>query len=341
LVKEELMFNPDGYKPIPVGTTGGWRKPLDKPLFDPGLGTVFDNYVIKEGSIFKMWYSWRPARAIVYTTSNDGITWTLPKVVLTRLPGSAWENSEVSRPTLVYKDETYYMWYTGHNWTTPAYCAIGLVTSKDGIHWERHHTTPVLAPDLPWERNMIWCPHVIYDKDENIFKMWYSGGATDHAEADAIAYATSKDGIHWIKDGRNPIFLPVRNNMWEMYKVSASYVWQRDGWYYMTYLGSDSDMRAYSGLARSRDGITNWERHPSNPIIAGTEGSWDWAGICKVTVMETETGYIGWYNGCNNKLEEMGLVIHDGFDLGFTVDGKPAKNERGDVAYIPPINAVI
>jgi hypothetical protein len=335
------MFNPNGYKPIPVGTTGGWEKPIDRPLFEPAMGTVFDNYVIKEGNLFKMWYSYRPAKAIVFATSIDGIHWTLPKVVLTMLPGSAWECDEVSRPSLVYKDKKYYMWYTGHDWGRPAYCAIGLAVSEDGLHWERPYTSPVLAPDLPWERRMIWCPHVIYDAKEDIYKMWYSGGATDRSECDAIGYATSKDGVHWVKDGRNPIFTPDKNNQWEMYKVSACYVWQRDGWYYMTYLGSDSDMRANNGLARSRDGITDWERHPSNPVIAGSEGRWDCGGICKVTIMETADGYMGWYNGFNNKIEEMGLIVHKGFDLGFPEPGKPTVNERGAVSYLPPINPVI
>ena len=39
-------------------------------------------------------------------------------------------------------------------------------------------------------------------------------------------------------------------------------------------------------------------------------------------IIETETGYMGWYNGGNRKIEEIGIVYHEGFDLGFETDGK-------------------
>lgn len=162
--------------------------------------------------------------------------------------------------------------------------------------------------------------------------------ATEGTESDALGYATSKDGIHWTKYPLNPIFVPDGSIPWEMAKVSAPFVWKRDGWYYMSYLGNDADMRGSNGLARSRDGITNWERHPSNPIIASSEGCWDHNCICKLMIIETETGYMGWYNGGNRKIEEIGIVYHEGFDLGFETDGKPAPNERGDYSYLCPIN---
>jgi predicted GH43/DUF377 family glycosyl hydrolase len=335
------MYDPNGYKPIPIGIVGGWEKPVNRPIFDPGMGFSYDNYVIKEGTLFKMWFSWRASRGIVYVTSTNGIEWTLPQVALSRLPGSMWEDGHVSRPTLIHKDGKYHMWYTGHHWSIPVRCSIGYAVSEDGIHWERPFTSPVMSADLPWERHIIVCPHVIYDSQKGIYKMWYAGGATDHSECDAIGYAESKDGFHWIKDGRNPIFTADRNHEWESYKVCAPYVWQRDGWYYMAYIGCSSDAHDYNGLARSRDGITGWERHPSNPIIAGSEGSWDCNSICKLTVIEIEDGYMGWYNGVNNKMEELGVIVHRGFDLGFPEPGKPGKNERGDVSFLPPINTVV
>ncbi len=333
-----MVYDINGYKPIPTGTTGGWERLADEaPVIGGAMGTIFDCYVIREEGIFKMWFSWRPAQAIMYTTSPDGLTWELPTVALLRDLNSDWQCEEVSRPTLVKKDGIYHMWYTGHGLENgiPT-TSIGYAVSSDGIHWERPYPNPVMKGEIPWEKRMIWCPHVIYEPEEKVYKMWYSGGAQPGSiECQAIGYATSSDGIHWQRDLRNPIFEANNDCQWEMYKVSASYVWKRDGWYYMTYLGSDSDMRAQNGLARSRDGITNWERHPSNPIVAGTEGKWDCQGICKLTVIEVEDGYMGWYNGFNNTIEEMGVVKHTGFDLGFD-----QPNERGGRKYYPKINRV-
>ena len=328
----------NGYRPMPTGTTAGWKK-AKYPLFEPALNTMFDSYVIKEDGIYKMWFSWRPTKSIMYTTSTDGIHWEPFCCVLTRQLDSSWEADKVSRPTLVKKDNRYHMWYTGHMiWSGPLSAAIGYAVSDDGIHWERPLAHPVLRPDKPWENHIIWTPHVIYDEEEDLFKMWYAGGATEGTESDALGYATSKDGIHWTKYPLNPIFVPDGSIPWEMAKVSAPFVWKRDGWYYMSYLGNDADMRGSNGLARSRDGITNWERHPSNPIIASSEGCWDHNCICKLMIIETETGYMGWYNGGNRRIEEIGIVYHEGFDLGFETDGKPAPNEREDYSYLCPIN---
>ena len=135
------------------------------------------------------------------------------------------------------------------------------------------------------------------------------GGATEGTESDALGYATSKDGIHWTKYPLNPIFVPDGSIPWEMAKVSAPFVWKRDGWYYMSYLGNDADMRGSNGLARSRDGITNWERHPSNPIIASSEGCWDHNCICKLMIIETETGYMAGTTAATGKLRKSELYI--------------------------------
>ena len=54
---------------MPTGTTAGWKK-AKYPLFEPALNTMFDSYVIKEDGIYKMWFSWRPTKSIMYTTSK-------------------------------------------------------------------------------------------------------------------------------------------------------------------------------------------------------------------------------------------------------------------------------
>lgn len=311
------MVNENSYKPRARGTTGGWVKHEANPLIGGPLGTCFDLDVIKENGVYRMWFSWRSVRLIAYTESTDAIHWTPPQVVLPAVPGSSWEGDEVNRPTLVKKDGIYHMWYCGQlfaNEFQQSYTCIGYATSKDGITWERR-SEPVMRPELPWEKYTLLCPHVIWDENLQLFRMWYSGG--EQYEADAIGYATSKDGIHWDRHPDNPIFVPDPDNFWEMTKVEACYVFPHDGWYYMTYLGMDGDLIASAGLARSRDGITGWERHPDNPLFAGSDGTWDNMGICKVCVMKEEENnrFIAWFNGAGRRIEEVGLAIHEGLNL--------------------------
>ena len=309
------------YKYIPRGTAGGWEKMKGKAHIGGTLGTVFDNSVIKEGDIYKMWYSWRPVCGIAYATSRDGIEWTLPQMVMTKQKDLWWARDEVNRPCVIYKDGTYHMWFIGmvrvHDFET-GFSAMGYATSQDGLHWDIRKE-PVMSAELPWEKSTLYCPHVIWDQEQRMYKMWYSGG--EQYECDAIGYATSADGIHWKKYGGNPIFTPDPDNFWDMSKVEACYVIEHDDYFYMFYLGFSADRSPSIGLARSKDGITHWERHPDNPIIAGTDGMWDWLGICKPTVMKTDDGFLMWYNGVNRSgdngsiKEEMGLAIHKGHNL--------------------------
>ena len=44
-----------------------------------------------------------------------------------------------------------------------------------------------------------WGGSVIFDEDEQVFKMWYSGNTSETEEFRAIGYAWSRDGIYWHK----------------------------------------------------------------------------------------------------------------------------------------------
>ena len=209
------------------------------------------------------------------------------------------------------------------------FTTIGYATSTDKLHWDIH-PDPVMTAELPWEKTSLFCPHVIWDEEQQLYRMWYSGG--EQLECDAIGYATSPDGIHWTKCGLNPIFTRDPNNFWDSLKVEACYVVPHDGWYYMFYLGISAERWAAIGLARSKDGVTGWERHPDNPIIAGSEGYFDWLCVCKPTVLKTEDGFTMWYNGTSfafddgEILEEMGMAHHKGFDL-WPEDGAPLERD--------------
>ena len=181
--------------------TGKWVKYENNPVLGGGdLGTVFDICVLKDSDSYKMYSSWRPQKSIALSTSKDGKNWSAPQIVLPPVEGSSWE-ADMNRPVVVYKDGLYHMWYTGQN---DGKSWIGYAISKDGYNFERQSKEPVLSAEQPWEKVAVMCPHVIWDKHENIFKMWYSGG--EQYEPDAIGYATSKDGLHWTKWDKNPIF---------------------------------------------------------------------------------------------------------------------------------------
>jgi predicted GH43/DUF377 family glycosyl hydrolase len=281
-----------------------------------------------------MYFSWRKHYSVAMTESPDGVHWSEPVLVLQPRPETGWED-DINRPTLAHKDGLYHMWYSGQTagkefssttWTEIYLEAstndlgtsdIGYAVSEDGLHWERRDE-PVLRPAAPWEGSALMCPSVLWDDEEQIYKLWYCGGGW--FEPDAIGYATSADGITWERPLAEPVFTAEPANLWESARVAGAQVLRSGEWYYMFYIGYEDLFKARIGLARSRDGVTGWERHPQNPIIsAGLPGAWDSESIYKPFVVY-EAGpdrWTMWFNARSGTTERIGVAYHDGHDLGF------------------------
>ncbi|MFH1718620.1 MAG: hypothetical protein ABIF19_14795, partial [Planctomycetota bacterium] len=197
-----------------------------------------------------------------------------------------------------------------HSW-------IGYATSPDGVHWTRCSAEPVLSPEESWEKVAVMCPHVLWDGDSQLYRMWYSAG--EQYEPNAIGYATSPDGLHWTKYKDNPVFAADPTNEWEQHKVTACQVIPAGDWHLMFYIGFRDEHHAQIGLTRSRDGITGWERHSANPIIFPTGGSWDEDACYKPFAIYEQPAnrWLLWYNGRKGSSEQVGLAIHNGRDLSF------------------------
>jgi predicted GH43/DUF377 family glycosyl hydrolase len=174
---------------------------------------------------------------------------------------------------------------------------------------------PVLSADKPWEKVAVMCPDVIWDERTKLFRMWYSGG--EQYEPDAIGYATSPDGVHWTKAPSNPVFGPGAEKVFDQARVTGCQVLQRGGWHYMFYIGFRDIDHAQIGLARSRDGVTGWQRHPANPIVRPGQDAWDHDACYKPYAIFDGKKWLLWYNGRHGGLEQIGLALHDGEDLGF------------------------
>jgi predicted GH43/DUF377 family glycosyl hydrolase len=206
----------------------------------------------------------------------------------------------------------YQIWYTGQargrSW-------IGNATSDNGKSWQRTSGRPVLSAEAPWENVAVMCPHVLYDEEAKLYRMWYSGG--ELYEPNAIGYATSADGLTWTKHKDNPIFKPEPKNRWEQDRVTGCQVIRQGDWFLMFYIGFQDGNTAQIGLARSRDGITGWQRHPANPLIRRGKNKWDHDAVYKPYAILDGQRWLLWYNGRKGGIEQIGLATHEGEDLGF------------------------
>ena len=75
---------------------------------------------------------------------------------------------------------------------------------------QKYEKNPVLTGEMPWEQRidgqeldnsvLIAGQSVLYDKEENVFKLWYMAAGQDEkwsSGSTSLCYATSKDGYHW------------------------------------------------------------------------------------------------------------------------------------------------
>lgn len=286
--------------------TGDWNKYKNNPVLgDEYTGSVFDPYVmIDSDGTYRMYVSWRRKGAIAVTTSKDGINWSELQIVLNKDETTGWEDI-VNRATVVYHDGVYHMWYTGQS---NKISKIGYATSEDGYKFVKQNE-PVIVNEKEWEKDSVMNPHVIFDKEEKVFKMWYAAGET--YEPDVIAYATSKDGITWEKYSQNPILKANEDKKaLDRYKVGGCDVHKiSNNIYVMFYIGYTDINTARIFVAKSQDGV-NWER-TGQPIIVPEHGKFDKEACYKPSAIfdDKNNRWMLWYNGRTAEKEYIGLAM--------------------------------
>jgi len=253
------------------------------------LIAISDCWVIKEGATYKMWYTCGginyPADTLLrsricYCESLDGIAWTkyIGNPVLDVSYTGGWDSSGVETVSILIDSlappaERYKMWYAGQYFNAYRY-DFGYAYSADGINWTKNPTQVLqIGSSTSWEGAFIEGPSVL--KDGGIYKMWYAGYSLMDGKVN-IGYATSLDGIVWIKHISNPV-LTTSAGSWDSIYVQDPHVIKIGSTYHMWYGGVDqgANYGQQTGYAYSNDGI-NWVKSISNPVlITGGVGDWD------------------------------------------------------------------
>ena len=150
--------------------------------------------VLKEGSIYKMWYT---GYSLVngkvntgYATSTDGITWTkyAGNPVISIGSVGTWDSYTVQDPHVIKIGSTYHMWYGGQSQDTVYGQETGHAYSTDGINWTKSFLNPVLRKGIAgkWDANIASFPTVLLDN--GVLKMWYTGKDVDPPPTGSFNY---------------------------------------------------------------------------------------------------------------------------------------------------------
>jgi len=215
-----------------------------------------------------------------------------------RTTRQSWCKIVCYSPHVIHHEGKFRMWYLGASTASRSNdIVMGYAESSDGVRWTEHPGNPILTPkDMPWGE-MIQTPFVLFDRDENIFKMWFVMADVPRGKDgkllsndQRLGYATSKDGLAW-KIHPETIFPSAR---------SPSVIKEGPGKYRM-WMGSRPDVEdrisaeLYKNIYEftSSNGV-EWKRS-EKPVLRPT-------GPAQTTVypfvLKQNGKYIMWY-GCH------------------------------------------
>ena len=222
-----------------------WNEDLNNPVLDISSDSANFDYdgietptVIKDSTApanqrYKLWYAGRKSRCspimdhkFGYAYSPDGIIWTKysGNPVLVAGNNSSWYNTFVSSPSVLLEGGVYKMWFTAadlviNSQPTDGKGNIGHATSTDGINWTVYPAPVLIAGDQAnWDAASIAEPSVL--KVGSTYHMFYSALDQWTVENFQVGYASSTDGINWIKSTQNPVLQIGNNIQWDRFWAS-------------------------------------------------------------------------------------------------------------------------
>jgi predicted GH43/DUF377 family glycosyl hydrolase len=156
--------------------------------------------------------------------------------------GDGWESGSVYNPAAVVKDGQVVLLYRAH--ADDIISHVGLATSDDGIHFERH-PEPVVSPSEPYEE--FGCEDPRVTEIDGTYYLTYSAWDRTHAQ---LCLATSSDLFTWKKHG--PLFPDF--NTFEPHAAEVPTPWSKAGGIlatpidgrYLMYFGEGSIYYAWS-----------------------------------------------------------------------------------------------
>ena len=168
-------------------------------LKDDAVNHINDPSVVKVEGRFYMFYTLAEKDVvdrIDVAVSADGKTWTPKGFAVAAGPEGTWDALSVGRPSVIFDDGLFKMWYDGRKDFSPgspvsgvptsatSHRSVGYATSHDGLKWTRYKNNPVFGNDAG---------AVDVKRFGDRFIMLYEAGA-------GTRFARSTDGIDW-KDG--------------------------------------------------------------------------------------------------------------------------------------------
>jgi len=283
--------------------------------------------VILDGRRYRMWFA-----------GFDGIRWAIgtassalgerpvPPKTNPALPLGdleSWDSGGMFRPSVLYKDRVYHMWYTGSSSADGSTgFSIGYARSSDGVSWEKPSRDPVLEKSVSgWDGSWVGFAWVVRDDSSGGFRMWYTGS---DGSSIRIGLASSSDGISWQKNVSNPAAF-VGNLSWlNPSDIRCPWVGYEPDRYVM-FAGTRTATNVSLARFSSWDGGQTWGSD-DQPFLTPVPGTWADTSVSCPTLYKNETGQSRemWFEGSS------GIDILGRGGIGHLVSDDSGKTYRLD-----------
>jgi beta-fructofuranosidase len=204
---------------------------------------------------------------IGHATSDDLIIWNRHDPVVPRGNAGTWEGSKVFAPDVVERDGLYYMFCTGVSRYVVQ--SIGVATSRDLYHWEKHAGNPLIIPGdwADWSMQSrrdepAACRDgmVFLDKRTSRYVIYYTATMADGRAC--IGTSISENLLDWKDNGPTYVEDDRTYN-----RLESPYLCEDRGRFYLFYSGKGRREDHWEICYLRSDSPTGpWEK-PANHIL--------------------------------------------------------------------------
>ena len=214
----------------------------------------------------------------------------------------SFDDNGVVPISVLFNNSKLFLYYIGFQKGVkiPYYMFCGLALgSKDLKEFRRYSKVPIL--DRTDDELFARCGvNVIFDTDDNLYKMWYIGsyksGWTQSSgklkPLYVMKYTYSEDGINW--KNRSTQCMEFLNN--DEHGFGRPFVWKESGIFKMYFCVRTYSRGYYISYAESCDGI-KWERRQDKCGIDLSDDGWDSENMCYPFLLRTKYETFMFYNG--------------------------------------------
>jgi predicted GH43/DUF377 family glycosyl hydrolase/lysophospholipase L1-like esterase len=207
--------------------------------------------------LFYQTYGNGPKDAICHAVSSDGIRFRRDPANPVFRPTGDWNNGRAIDAEVVPFGERLLLYFATRD---PAgkvqmvgVAAADLTSDFGRGAWRQLTDTPVLKPELPWEKKCIEAPSVIQRGDELV--MFYAGGYNN--EPQQIGVASSRDGVTWKRLADTPLLPNGAPGAWNSSESGHPGIFaDADGRTYLFFQGNNDKGRTW-WLAKAAIGWAN------------------------------------------------------------------------------------